>query len=84
MRRGQKRTSKVVCAQRKDEERIDDKIKVTTQDVAAQRQAMKKAGATSFPAQPAGAVMGAIYRWDTATGKVLTPEAGDSVAWGKG
>jgi RNA polymerase sigma factor (sigma-70 family) len=26
-----------------------------------------------------GAVMGAIYRWDTATGKTLTPEAGDSV-----
>lgn len=26
-----------------------------------------------------GAVMGAIYRWDTATGKALTPEAGDSV-----
>jgi WD40 repeat protein len=26
-----------------------------------------------------GAVMGAIYRWDTATGKVLTPEAGDSI-----
>ena len=26
-----------------------------------------------------GAVMGAIYRWDTATGKVMTPEAGDSV-----
>ncbi len=25
------------------------------------------------------AVMGAIYRWDTATGKSLTPEAGDSV-----
>jgi len=26
-----------------------------------------------------GAVSGAIYRWDTATGKTLTPEAGDSV-----
>ncbi len=26
-----------------------------------------------------GAFMGAIYRWDTATGKSLTPEAGDSV-----
>ena len=26
-----------------------------------------------------GAVDGAIYRWDTATGKALTPEAGDSV-----
>jgi WD40 repeat protein len=26
-----------------------------------------------------GAVMGAIYRWDTATGKSLTPEAGDSI-----
>jgi WD40 repeat protein len=26
-----------------------------------------------------GAVMGAIYRWDTATGKLLTPQAGDSV-----
>ena len=26
-----------------------------------------------------GAVKGAIYRWDTATGKSLTPEAGDSV-----
>ncbi len=25
-----------------------------------------------------GAVSGAIYRWDTATGKLLTPEAGDS------
>ena len=26
-----------------------------------------------------GAVMGAIYRWDAATGKSLTPEAGDSI-----
>jgi RNA polymerase sigma factor (sigma-70 family) len=26
-----------------------------------------------------GAVMGAIYRWDTATGKALTPEGGDSI-----
>jgi len=26
-----------------------------------------------------GAVSGAIYRWDTATGKALTPEAGDSL-----
>jgi RNA polymerase sigma factor (sigma-70 family) len=26
-----------------------------------------------------GAVNGAIYRWDTATGKTLTPEAGDSI-----
>jgi RNA polymerase sigma factor (sigma-70 family) len=26
-----------------------------------------------------GAVTGAIYRWDTATGKALTPEAGDSI-----
>src|SRR5262249_12836303 len=29
------------------EERMDDKIKVTAQDVATQRQAMKKAGATT-------------------------------------
>jgi hypothetical protein len=35
------------------EERMDDKIKVTAQDVATQRQAMKKAGATPVPAQPA-------------------------------
>jgi RNA polymerase sigma factor (sigma-70 family) len=26
-----------------------------------------------------GAVIGAIYRWNTATGKTLTPEAGDSI-----
>ena len=26
-----------------------------------------------------GAVMGAIYRWDAATGRSLTPEAGDSI-----
>lgn len=26
-----------------------------------------------------GAFMGAIYRWDTATGKSVTPEAGDSI-----
>ncbi len=26
-----------------------------------------------------GAVDGAVYRWDTATGKMLTPEAGDSI-----
>ncbi len=30
--------------------RMDDKIKVTAQDVAAQKQAMKKAGATATPA----------------------------------
>lgn len=32
------------------EERMDDKIKVTAQDVASQRQAMKKPGATTAPA----------------------------------
>jgi hypothetical protein len=38
------------------EERMDDKIKVTAQDVAAQRQAMKKPGAQKAPAAatPAG------------------------------
>jgi hypothetical protein len=44
------------------EERMDDKIKVTAQEVATQRQAMKKAGATNVPtaaaaepaAKPAG------------------------------
>jgi hypothetical protein len=35
------------------EERMDDKIKVTAQDVATQRQAMKKAGATQVPAAAA-------------------------------
>ena len=35
------------------EERMDDKIKVTAQDVATQRQAMKKAGATTPAAGPA-------------------------------
>src|SRR4051812_28057877 len=32
------------------EERMDDKLKVTAQDVAAQRQAMKKPGAMTVPA----------------------------------
>jgi hypothetical protein len=40
------------------DERMDDKIKVTAQDVAAQRQAMKKPGALTVPAavaEPAAA-----------------------------
>ena len=36
-------------------DRMDDKIKVTAQDVAAQRQAMKKPGATAAPPAPAAA-----------------------------
>lgn len=35
------------------EERMDDKIKVTAQDVATQRQAMKKAGTAPPAAKPA-------------------------------
>lgn len=35
------------------EERMDDKIKVTAQDVASQRQAMKKPGAAKAPAAAA-------------------------------
>ncbi len=36
-------------------DRMDDKIKVTAQDVAAQKQAMKKPGATATPAATASA-----------------------------
>lgn len=35
------------------EERMDDRLKITAQDVAAQRQAMKKPGAAKAPAAAA-------------------------------